>query len=256
MDIIDAHANICPKGNWINEKGDATIESLEKQMAQTGTEKAVLISTPGISDNQYIKKLLLQKPKVYRAFAQLNFNEDIIDQSHEILSGPYSGIKLHPRLQNIDLTEKSLVPFWTELNAKNAKVLIDGFPKGATKGLSIAQQLPLYYENLVRTYTNITFIYAHAGFQRVMDTYMMCRSYPNFYTNTSFSQNLIENKGPLQAEFRYLIENCDKKTMFGSDYPEYSIGQALKAFNQITKGQARNKIENVLHNTATHLLWT
>lgn len=255
MNIIDVHVNVTPDGRWFGSNLDASVTALMGEMGKAGADKAVLISLPFASTNSHIASLIKETPDKFKGFGHLNFTKtNLINQVDEILAMGFSGIKIHPRFQGINLCHPFFDPLWDYFNKKKLTVLVDGYYGQANSVVPISALLPLNYEMHLMKYRNITFILAHAGFHKVMDTLFLCTNYPNFYCDISYSLNLIE-KMSCYKDYRFLIEQCDKKVFFGSDFPEASILKSKKDFLKLTKGLPKEKIENAARLNALKLFW-
>lgn len=255
MQIIDSHTNITPDGVWLNPKFEASFDLLKNQMEQTNTEKAVLVSL-SIQSNFYIQTIINDsKNNSFKGVGFIDFSrDDFVGQASLLLANGFSGVKVHPRLQGINLCEKKYQYFWEFLNSKNCILLIDGYFHLANNSVMIKDLYPLNFEPHIAKYSKINFIYAHCGFHKVMDVFFLCKSYANFYTNLSYSLNYIE-KTSFYKDYEFLIEHCDRKVLFGSDFPEVSIKKSISDFLKLSDHLQDDKKNNILFNNAFNLFW-
>jgi len=255
MQIIDSHANITHDGVWLNPKYKSSISSLINQMEQTNTVKAVLISL-SIQTNFYIQKMINDSiNNTYKGVGFVDFTkDDFVDQADFLLSNGFSGIKVHPRLQGINLCKKKYQLFWEYLNSKKCILLIDGYFQLTNHRIMIKDLLPLNYESHISKYSKVNIIYAHCGFHKVMDVFFLCKSYENFYANLSYSLNFI-GKTSFYNDYKFLIEHCDRKILFGSDFPEISLKKSISDFQKLSNHLKDEKKNNILFNNAFNLFW-
>ncbi|PIU57948.1 MAG: hypothetical protein COS89_02940 [Deltaproteobacteria bacterium CG07_land_8_20_14_0_80_38_7] len=255
MNIIDAHVNITHDGTWGNAGKNASLTQLISEMEKASADKALLISLPGATTNKYIASVIKKHPDKFQGVGHLDFSrEDLTKQVDELISMGFSGIKVHPRFQGINLNHPHFDHLWVHLDSKKTILLVDGYYQLNNSYMPIQHLFPLAYERNLLKHKNVTFILAHAGFHKVMDALFLCANFPNFYCDISYSINLIENLS-CYNDYRYLIDQCDQKVLFGSDFPEYSISTSKKAFLKLAKGLDNSKIENILKLNAQKLFW-
>ena len=255
MKIIDTHLNISQDGKWFNTTHDASLSTLIKGLDEAGTEKGVLISTPTATSNDYVESVLNKYPDRFRAMASLDFNQsDLEAQTRSLIAKGFSGIKIHPRIQGVDLCDEKYLPLWDYFNKEELTIHVDGYFQLMNHNVRISDLYPLNYENHLRKFPQVTFILGHAGFHRVLDCFFMARSYPNFYCNISYSINYIKRTS-LYKDYRFFLEMCDQKILFASDFPETSTQTALDLFLELANGMDAEKKENILFNNAQKIFW-
>jgi predicted TIM-barrel fold metal-dependent hydrolase len=252
--IIDAHVNITHNGKWFNTNYDASLERLCNEMDKARIEKCLLISMPLVTENRYIASIAEKYPKKFRGLGHIDFSGNLLKQVDDILAMGLSGIKIHPRLQNVNICHQELDGLWKYFDQKNINLLIDGYYQTSRTQAPIRNMLPLAYEDHLRHYPNVTFILAHAGCHRVIDNFFLCRSYENFYCDISYSINIFEGTS-FDQDYHFLIKNADRKVLFGSDFPEISMLAAKKRYDDLAENVSRNTYNNVGGANAYHVFW-
>jgi predicted TIM-barrel fold metal-dependent hydrolase len=253
--VVDAHVNITDDGTWFKTKHDASVPRLLDEMEEACVERALLVSMPLASKNHHVAGIVQKYPGRFQAVGHLDFSRsDLLAQIDEMIAMGFCGVKVHPRFQKVDLCDPLLDSVWRRLDELRCVLMVDGYCQTDATGILIQQLLPLHYESHVRRFPNVIFIFAHAGFHRVLDTMQMCRSYPNFYCDISFS--LIAAEGAsFYNDYRYLVLKADKKVLFGSDFPEFRIPDALQCCKVLLAGIANEKAKRVLGENSDNLLW-
>ena len=71
------------------------------------------------------------------------------------------------------------------------------------------------------------------------------RDCPNAFLDISFTLQRYRSSS-IAADLRYLLNSFDRRVVFGSDFPEVSIGTALESFREIADGISPEKCANVL----------
>jgi predicted TIM-barrel fold metal-dependent hydrolase len=252
--IIDAHVNITHNGKWFKTNYDASLERLFGEMEEANIEKCLLIAMPLATTNTYIASVVEKYPDKFRGLGHLDFSQGLKKQVDEIIAMGLSGIKIHPRMQNVNLCDNIYDSLWKYLDTKSIRVLVDGYYQVSASTMLIQQLLPLAYERHIRTYKNVTFILAHAGCHRVMDSFFLCRSYKNFYCDLSYSINIFQNTSFYQ-DYRFLIQHTDQKVLFGSDFPEITLSNARRSYEILAKECLEEKGRNVSGQNAYTLFW-
>lgn len=255
MKIIDSHVNITETGEWINHLYNSSFERLIGEFENSKIEKGILISMPGTNSNKFISKILKKYPDRFKALGCLDFSkENLTDQVDYLCENGFSGIKIHPRMQGINICHPKFTYLWEHFNKHQITLLVDGYYQLIDSRVNITDLLPFAYEQHIKTYSDVTFILAHAGFHRVLDTFFLCRSYKNFYCNISYSLELIINTS-LEGDYKMLIQMCDQKVLFGSDFPEIEIESTKTKFLTLAKDLSSMKLNNILYNNAHKIFW-
>lgn len=255
MRIIDTHVNVTKSGYWINNNYYACFNDLEEQLDRSNVAKAILVTLPFYGNNLYTAEIVNKEPNRFKGLGYIDFTKSSLEeQINDIFSLNLSGIKFHPRIQGINLCRSELDYMWEYLNDQSAVVLIDGYYQLTNKNVLISDLYPLSYEKHIRKYSNIKFILAHSGFHKVMDTFFLCRSYPNFFANLSFSLSFI-HKTSFYKDYQFFIEMCDRKILFGSDFPEIKISEAISQFLVLSSKLPKEKKRNILYSNADKLFW-
>lgn len=255
MQVIDTHINVSPDGKWFNTNHDASIDKVLENMSNANIAKGILISTPTASENSHVKKCLHDYPDKFKALGFIDFEQgNYIDQAKQLLDWGFSGIKIHPRIQGVDICSDEYNGLWEYFDQNNMIVHIDGYLQLVNHKVSIKQILPLAYENHIRDYKNVTFIYGHSGFHKVFDCLFLTRSYANFYCNICYSINFIHQTS-LEKDYKFFLERCDQKIVFASDFPELSTKSAIEKHLSLMEGFDIEKKNNVFYNNALKIFW-
>jgi len=148
---------------------------------------------------------------------------DLLRQGIETLG--FKGLKLHPRIQKYDITDKrvsSLISFAGEMNIP---VLIDAFPDGywLSMGFDV-----LNFMELAKQSPKTKIIFAHFGGHQCIDFMMMAKRLPNVYFDCSYS--LLYYRGSsITQNIIYCMQSMRyERVFYGSDYPDRSVEDSLK----------------------------
>lgn len=252
--IIDAHVHITDNGKWFDTSHDASLERLMDEMDESGIDKCLLISMPFAATNKYIASIVEKYPEKFRGIGCIDFSGKILKQIDEILAMGLSGIKIHPRIQGVNICDANFDFLWEYLDKGKMKILVDGYYQVSNNKLLTRDLFPLAYEGHIKKYKNVAFILAHAGSHKVMDTYFLCRSNQNFYCDISYSINVFKETS-FYKDYKFLMNNVDKKVLFGSDFPGINILSAKKNYLDLAKNFSADKFNNIIGLNAYSLFW-
>ena len=142
----------------------------------------------------------------------------------------FSGLKIHPRLDNVDLNHKStkeLVAFAEELKLP---IIIDSYFDGNS---IMNKSNPEDFGNLAKQYKNVNFIWAHFGGHKCMDFLMMAKRLPNVYLDISFSLLYFEGSS-IETDICFGINSLNgNKVFYGSDFPDRDFETTMKKTRKI-----------------------
>ena len=249
--IIDAHVNITPDGRWFQTEHNASLERLLDEMARASVDRCLLVSMPGAATNRFIASVVERYPEKFRGVV---FSGDLEKQVDEIQAMGLSGVKIHPRAQGINLCDERYDSLWRHFNDRRVTLLVDGYLQTAHPSVQVSHLLPLAYERHVKAHPDVTFILAHAGAHRVMDTFFFCRSCPNVYCDLSYSLSVFKDAS-FYRDFAYLARHADQKVLFGSDFPEISLMDAKNDFQQLVVNVEPDKTDRLWFQNALRLFW-
>ncbi|MCD4651648.1 MAG: amidohydrolase family protein [Candidatus Cloacimonetes bacterium] len=230
--MIDAHVNITPNGKWFNTSHDASLERLLDEMAEHNIRQCLLISVPGACENRWLAGVVERYPEKFRAFAHLDFQKLLKPQLLEIEAMGYAGVKLHPRSQGIYCLDARWESLFAFLNKREIPVMIDGYYQTAGHTPLLNQLTPFYYDALAKKYTQMQIILSHMGAHRVFDAYYLAKSNPNVWLDNSHVLQYFSGT-TLISDFNWVMDMLDEKVIYGSDFPEYSLGEYYKTFRDV-----------------------
>lgn len=237
MDIIDAHVNVTPGGDWFGTSHDASLERLRGEMAEAGIGKCLLISMPGASDNRHVASLVEKHPESFRALGHLDFTRGgLVGQADELYAMGMSGIKIHPRMQGVVCTDEAWAPLFCHLNEMQAVVMIDGYYQTANPLVMLSDLTPFQYDRLAKTYPDIRFIISHMGAHRAFDLYFVAKSNRNVYIDNSHVLKYFSGTS-LMDDYLWIMDKLDEKIIYGSDFPEYGMKEYRSAFEELCAGR-------------------
>ncbi len=236
--IIDAHTHIHPDPNGFGERFDASLKNLVDSLDRCPVEKAILLPFFPQVPNEFIAKSCKKFPDKLIGFASLNPLEG--ERAAKILESDIKkynlkGLKLHPRLQNFELTDPSILPVFKKCADLAIPAIIDAFP-GTTKkdGASV----PIQIGKIADSVPDAKIIIAHAGGYKVLDSLFVAKNHRNIFLDLSFSLNYFQSSS-IEQDIGFVIKKLGAdRCIYGSDHPEMSLDTTyeqsvnlLKKFN-------------------------
>jgi predicted TIM-barrel fold metal-dependent hydrolase len=106
---------------------------------------------------------------------------------------------------------------------------------------------------LVGRFPSLNFVLLHGGGSWLLQVSEAIRDCPNALVDISFTMTRYRSSS-VAADLRYLLENFDRRVVFGSDFPEVSIGDALKSFRELAGNISPEKCSNVLGRNLSRVL--
>jgi len=230
---IDGHVNITQDGKWFNTNHNASLQRLLNEMPEAGIDKCLLITMPFASNNTFTSSVVEKYPDKFRGMGFIDFTRDNFkEQVDEIENMGLSGIKIHPRMQQINCLDKNLEPLFQYLNEKKKVVMIDGYYQAQSKNVFLKDLHPFNYDILAKQYPEIRLIISHIGAHLCFDLYFVSKSNSNLFINNSHVLKYFEGTS-LMNDYTWIMDKLDEKILYGSDFPEYGLSEYRESFERL-----------------------
>jgi predicted TIM-barrel fold metal-dependent hydrolase len=249
MRYFDSLVHVTPDGRWFNTTFDATEGRLLREMDAAGVERAVVVALAGVIDNAFVMETCRRHADRFVAGASLNptaasANETAERARAELRDTGTRVLKLHPRLNRYDLLDARVITLLEEIAGWEVRPLIwiDSllFPKGVTM-----QRTPVdSVRHIAERFPALRFMLLHAGGTNALAFHEAVASLDNVMLDLSYSLTRYAGTS-LAADHRFLVERFDRRTVWGSDFPEVSLVEAARAFEALVAGLSADKADNV-----------
>lgn len=224
MKCIDAHLHL----NSYKLPGlvDAAAE-LNQQLTGANIEKGIilhlLVQPWSVSE---VAKVVAEYTRL-EAFVNVDPDDaDVFNIMNKAINVQgFCGIKLHPRLQKLDMASIKLIDVCRHAATLNVPVLLDAFPDGT--GLMHGFN-PLDYSTLAKNCPYTRFIWAHMGGHHVLDMMMLAKRLENVYFDCSFSLLYFRGSSVPQDMVYAMNSMRFERIFYGSDYPDRDIKSSLE----------------------------
>jgi uncharacterized protein len=225
----------------------ATFKNLADVMAANGVGYACVLPVP---PNVLLDDIKGENyPNILR-FGSVDFDSEtrIEEAIEDALSKGARGLKLHPILQRIRLTDPRVLIAVEKFGKSRYPVMLHVGENSYYHGTNPDREMPGLggniddVEDLVKKFPNVNFIIGHAGLGQVDQVIKKLSRYSNVYVDVSFQSPegimiLIEKFGP-------------KRVLFGSDWPFGDIRTMIKNVEEACGRDEENKILIFSRNTA------
>jgi len=163
------------------------------------------------------------------------FPLSVIAFSYELASEPFIkslmsrgirfGIKLHPRLSNIT---RDKFPDIAEIVAEIDPefIIVDCFYYGSNMDTHTNLDLAIF---IAKYFQEKNILLAHGGGHKLLEYMLYTRELNNIYYDLSLTVNYLQNTSVKQDMLNFIKYNY-QRVFFGSDYPDFKVETAEKAY--------------------------
>jgi len=257
--IIDCNVHPTFDGKWFASNHNASVSELLKQMDAAKIDKAVLVPFAGIISNEFVRDTCIKIKD--RFIPAVSFNPAKYagaEAAHsaflkEFLETDAPIIKVHNRLHHYDLLDERVFAV-LKANQERAKpfvVFICGLTN--SKSLPFLTPPPLVFHKIVTQFPETKFVIMHCAMSWTLQTFEAIKDCPNTSMDLSYVQSKFRGAG-VWHDLGFLCRNFDQRIIFGSDFPEINLSQALEDFRVLTEGVDQVKTKNMLSANLLKLL--
>lgn len=257
--FIDSLTHVTPDGQWFNTTMDASERELLHQLDRSGVQRAVVVALAGHIENKFVLNVCQRhpdrlvpcasfNPAAYRNLADLRK-----DLRAQLAGHEYKALKLHPRLNRYDPLDPRCLEALDEVASleKPFPIWLDAL--FYFRGGQLRKPVVDTIHELVGRFPSLTFVLLHGGGSWILQVAEAIRDCPNAFLDLSFTMTRYKSSS-LGADFRYILENFDRRVVFGSDFPEVSIESALETFREFASGVSPDKCTNILGGNLSKIL--
>jgi predicted TIM-barrel fold metal-dependent hydrolase len=234
--IIDSLTHVTPDGRWFSTSFDASEGRLLRDMDNTGVDKSVVVALAGYIENDFVGEVCARHPDRLIPGASINplvyqTPKEAIAELRSLRSRfPYAVLKLHPRLNKYDPLDPGCLSFLEEMAAEDSRLplwLDTLFPY---PGASLRKSAVDAIRELVERFPSLTFVLLHACGSDILRLSQSVRDYPNAWIDLSYTVRKSRGE-PGEEDFKEAVQRFKSKMVFGSDFPEIALPEALETFH-------------------------
>jgi predicted TIM-barrel fold metal-dependent hydrolase len=246
--IFDSLTHPTLNGKWI--KGEnASLNDLLISMQDNNIIGAFAVGMRGIGDYHEDRFLetISRHPKLLPIAFYENYDFTTTQVSNYLTSiknKGYLGIKIHPRLSELMLSESILETIIRKANDLKLVVLFCTYFID-NKAYSISNNYLSLRELLVKI-ADCKIILLHGGTVNLLEFIELTRSFPNILLDLSFT--ICKYPGSsLDLDLKFAFKFFDKRICIGSDHPEFSYSLLRNRFDYFSEDIDHEKKHNIAY---------
>ena len=223
MKIIDSHLHLNEK---LNCGIDTAVRDLDNQLLDCSILRGVVLHLVTQPWGYQEFGEAVEKSKYLQPFVNIDpYAQDRIKILEDAVKNfGYIGLKLHPRLQKFNLSDRRVAELCQIAGDLKIPVLIDAFPDG--DWLMNRFHVTLF-SDLAQACSSTRFIWAHFGGHNAIVFMMVAKRLTNVYLDISYSW-LYYNGSSVIRDMSYAMKSMKyTKVFYGSDFPDRTIEQSL-----------------------------
>lgn len=257
MKALDFHTHLAESGVWHYRDLRADPATLMADLDAAEVELAVLLPIAGRDREDWaLRTAQLSGGRILSFLPVAPLGETPQERLHKIRGADARGLKLHPRLQELRLTDPRVVSFFQQLEKDfRGVLLIDCFFTDDEPGRNIED-----VASFVEAVSGMTLVLAHCGAFAFQAIVPLAEKHPHVRVDTSFTLNFFRKHGKedlIDELGRRLADLPAEKVLFGSDFPEFSVAESRRLLEEVMEkaGFSREERWRVLGDNARRLLW-
>ncbi|MBN1183783.1 MAG: amidohydrolase family protein [Bacteroidales bacterium] len=256
---IDSLTHVTMDGHWFTTSFDASITRLLREMDIYEVDRAVVVALAGYIENSFVEDICKKYKDKLIPGASINPtefsnpNEAAAYARGLLCEGRFPVLKLHPRLHKFDVLDSRCLSILDEIAQKKLPVLVWLDTLFRYNGASMSKPPIDSIHKLVGEYSSIKFVLLHSCGSDILRLADAIRDCKNVLLDISYTLGRYKGSS-VDLDLSYLFRTFDKRIVFGSDFPEISIGEALADFELLCKGLSLEKKERILGLNLSNLL--
>lgn len=254
MKWFDSLTHITADGGWLGaNRHDASLETLLAQMDASGCGRACLVGIADHVPNEPILAAAKAHPGRFVPIAGFNpaanHESSMDDAIARIAARGFAGIKLHPRLNGYDPLDARVLAAIDSAAQHSLAVFFCTLCRQSDRP---TRHIADIVDHLATRCHAGTIVLLHGGGASMMDLFELVRMHKHLILDLSFS--ILRYAGSsIDADIRFLCEHLDERLTVGSDFPQFSSGDAFARLEALAEGLPAKKLENILHRNLSNL---
>jgi predicted TIM-barrel fold metal-dependent hydrolase len=237
--IIDSLTHVTPNGHWFSTSHDASEARLLREMDEVGVDKAVVVALAGYIENDFVTQLCARHPNRLIPGSSINpvaysTPKQAAVEIKTLLAETYFAVlKLHPRFNKYDPLDSRCLAVLEEIATDGSPptIWLDTYLRYCG-GLLRKPPVDTVHE-LVGRFPSLNFMLLHSCGADIMRLAEAVRDCPNAFLDLSYTLCRYKESS-IEMDLKYLLRVFDQRTVFGSDFPEISIPEAMADFDSLS----------------------
>ena len=237
--IIDSLTHVTPDGHWFSTSYDASEDRLLREMDKAEVDKAVVVALAGYIENDFVAQVCARHPDRLIPGASINpvaysTPEQAAIAAKALLSdGRFAILKLHPRLNGYDPLDPRCLAVLEEVSSFSKPIPIWLDTLFRNKGCLLTKPPVDTIQELAWRFNGLYFVLLHGGGSLLLQIAELVGEYPNLTIDLSLTLLYYEHSS-LEQDVAFVLGRRDRRTIVGSDFPEFTPSEHVNAVRRIT----------------------
>ncbi len=230
----DCHVHVTPDGKWFDTDIDASLDRLLEELNASLIKKVVLLPVGKDEDElrnatNLVISLINRYPEILMGFSAYYPDLSIT----QVVEKKLIGIKIHPRLNNLNVSSNDLFTFYESADRKGLPILFDSYCTPISD-MPLEKIRPSIYSKIASTFPSLKIILAHCGMPFIWEAYTVLKWYENVFGDLSHVLEYFMNTS-LVSDLAWIVRKIPHKFIYGSDFPEMGINSYFEVFERFCK---------------------
>ena len=236
--IVDANVHVTSDGRWFDTSVDASVDTLLGQLDEAGVERAVVVGLPGQTTNDEVLAICARHPD--RLLPVGSFDPAAHEDESRLLAAARAelkdhgllGFKLHPRLGGYDPLDPRVETLLEEVASWDPTPPVWLCTLLHSPRVRLGKPPVETIHQLVDRHPALTFVLAHGGGADLLALASAVRASPNAFVELSYTLTHFAGSS-VEQDIAWLMHTFERRVMFGSDFPEWRVGDALSTLQRL-----------------------
>jgi predicted TIM-barrel fold metal-dependent hydrolase len=256
--IIDANVHISLSGKWYHTAHDSSLTRLRENVKEAKIDKAIVVPLPGLIGNQEQQALIGDDPSLVSACTFNPASYQTPQEAAEAFRKEFSErkktfVKFHNRFGKYHPMDERFLAVIDANDSLPVPMVIGVCGLLHDRNIEAAVNTPIYFFDLAKRMKNSILMIMHGGGSQILQVAEMCRDLQHVYFDLSMTLSKYQNTS-VSGDISWLCHHYDRRMIWGSDFPEVSIAEALQHFDVSVGKLAAEKRDNILGENLRKLL--
>jgi len=247
--FFDSLTHVTRDGRWFGETScDASVGSLIGAMDAVGSPRACLVAIADFVDNEIVMSTARAYPGRFVPIAGLNPHIHATTRRVEVAVRKikalgFAGIKLHPRLNGYDPLDPKMIAALDVAGEVGLVVFLDTLFRQRGRA---TRHAPDVVDYLASACPDTKMLLLHGTGPTMMELYEIVRCNDNLLLDLSFTILRYKGNSRLDCDMNFLMKSTDRLMTIGSDFPEFSLAETLRRFEDLAIDVDSERRDNLL----------
>jgi predicted TIM-barrel fold metal-dependent hydrolase len=253
--IVDSLTHVTPDGKWFATSHDASADRLRRELDAARIDHAVVVALAGFIENDFILEVCARDPRLIAgcSFDPTGGGDPALTFRSALQGSPFRVLKLHPRLNKYDPLDERCLATLAELASWERPMLVWMDTLFGGRGVRLRKPAVETACEIADHFPALQFVFLHGGGPLALQFAEGLRDRPNATIDLSFTLMRYRDSS-VRADIRWLLGHLDRRIVFGSDFPEYSVIDAFAELRALASDLPEEKLRNVAGGNLGRLL--